>query len=298
MKRYIFASILAFTASQADAGPYLDAILGAGLSNLTLEDNSREQFVDIDGDGRISAGDQLIGLLRIDSFNPPSTPSGNSMYVTFSQTFGTDFTSEAIAGGTRYGGTFSDVTLSFYEKAGGFTQDWTVEDLSSGVGTGIAAIQAEGIKAFDAVLGTPQDYFTFETQVLGGAGQPADFVVDPSATSTIPTSQILGNFSAGLSIINNNLAGVTFDKTIATNFLNNVTGINYGIGNLYQLAVVNGNFGGIFQGPGTVQNMAEGFVDNADFVLHASVQAPEPNEIALLGLGLGLLGLRRKFARS
>lgn len=294
MNKIVLASILALGATQANA-TYLSAILGTNGADLTLEDNSREQWVDVDGNGQINAGDQLVGFLRFDAYSPPATNTNNDLYVTFSQTFGGDFAFDPIAlGFTQYAGTFSAATLNFIDYTG--ATDYITTDLSGGVVAAIADIEANGSVAFTAGIVEPEDFFAFETEVLEFG--VTDFVIDPSLTSTTATSFALGNFGAGLSIITNNLP-VDFNRTIGTNFSSFLNPLGYGQGNLYDLAVINGNFGGICQNSPTcdqtVQGMTDGFVDNADVVINA---VPEPTSLALLGLTLGMFGFRKKVARK
>ncbi len=286
MKRVLIASILVLGTSHAQAATYLGAIAGAAGSNLTLEDNSREQWVDVDGNGQINAGDRLEGFLRFDSFNPPAQGANNNLYVTFSQTFGTDFSGTSLGGGfTQYRGTFSSVTLNFLE--GAFSQDWSTADLSGGVATAIAALTSEGTSAFKAGLVSADDFFAFQTGALEAG--VTDYVQNPALTTSILSSNPLGNFGAGLSVYDININAI-FERSITTTFLSGST--IYGAGKKYDLAVINGNFGGINDGVGTVQNMPNGFVDNADVVIHATI--PEPGVISLLGLGLVSLGAAKR----
>ncbi len=300
MKRYLIASLLIAGASNVQAASYLSAIIGALGNDLTFEDNSREQWVDVDGSKTINAGDRLEGFLKFDAFNPPATSLNNELYVTFSQTFGNDFAAQAeTLNRMSYSGSFSSVTLNFLEKAGGFSTDWITADLSSGVQTAITALEAEGFSAFKAGLVNPEDFFAFQTAKLSLA---KDFVQNPDATSKVPTSEGLGNFGAGLTIYDIQIAA-TFNRVIQSTFDNNTTAFgvdNNGLNYLYDLAIVNGNFGGICQNnpscTNTTQNMKGGFVDNADAVINAKF-IPEPTIISLLGIGLlGLGASKRKNA--
>jgi len=293
-KRLILACMLALGASSQAHATYLSALLGSGDANTTFEDQSREEWVDVDGDGFLGAGDKLQGILRFDSFNPPDTDANNTLYVTFEQTFGDDFSASCNANGCVYYGTFSEVSLNFYDYTG--TTNWGLDgDLSGGLSAAITDVQANGTLAFSAGLVNPEDFFAFQTARL----QPGltDYVLDPSLLSEISTSQTLGSFGAGLSITLNNLP-VIFNQVLGVSFSH--LGDDFGIGQLYQMAVVNGNFGGICQEYNTageciqtIQGLPSGFINNADVVLNTTA-VPEPTTLALLGLGLGLIGFRKR----
>lgn len=297
MKRYLIASLLAAGFTNAQAATYLNTIIAGAGSNITFEDNSREQWFDENQNGRIDAGDKLKGFLKFDNLLPSNQSPNNSLYVTFSQTFGNDFKAVNLAPGLdHYNGTFSAVTLNFLEKNGGFTTDWITADLSGGVQTAITALEAEGFSAFKAGLVNADDFFAFQTNVLTPA---TNFVVNPNITKSVSTGISLGTFAAGLTITDINIAA-TFNRVIDVNFAN-LSGGLYGFGKKYDLGIVNGNFGGICNNPqngctNTVQNMKGGFIDNADAVINANF-IPEPTIISLLGIGLlGLGASKRKNA--
>ncbi len=190
MKRLILASILALGATQASA-TYLSAISGANGANLTLEDNSREQWVDVDNSGTFNAGDKLTGFLKIDAFNPPGVSANNELYVLFEQTFGGDFAPIfGPPGFTKYVGSFSDVFLEFIDYSG--STDWTTgaSSLATGVGPGSLAIdgpdgiRTKGTVAFTAGLVEPEDFFAFETEFLqagdGLCAKSSAYAYDPN----------------------------------------------------------------------------------------------------------------------
>ena len=322
MKRYALGIVMAplLAAGQVNAAPIYNAIMGTGGAVLLLEDNSRELLVDVDGSGSLSPGDVLVGYIRVDNTSPPSVARDNDIYAVFSQTFDPQtFQSSNVAGGTRYSGTFiptpdaspyslesllstnavnlggfdDSAMIAFIDETGGFSQDLTTADLPplGNVDGAISSIlDAEGTVRFTVGFSDAADFFAFETVPVGGAGQPADFVANPAATQTIPTSQILGNFGAGMSVLDNYMP-VNFLRDQATTFFQNNTNINYGQGSVYDVAVLNGNFGGIFDGSGVVQGGGLSFINNADATIHA---VPEPSSLALLGAGLALFGFGKR----
>jgi len=331
MKRFLLTlCALAVLAGSAQAS-IVSRLGNAQPSDLFLEDDSRELLIDVDQSGSLSPGDVLLGYAKIAQTSPPAASANNDIYAVFSQTFDpVTFNAQAAFGGTRYSGGFlptpnigngyslqellagnnavnpisANALLAFVDVAGPavFSQDLATVSLPGlgNVDGAIASIlDGEGTVQFTAGLSEAADFFQFETVPLGGVGQPADFVLNPAATQTISTSTQLGNFGAGLSVIDNFIPLATFNQTIISLFPQNNTGINWGQGNLYDLSVVNGNFGGIFDGVGLQQGGGLSFVNNADVVVNATV-VPEPGTLLLWGVmcGLGLIGglLRRRFA--
>jgi len=294
MNKLLIASILTIGATQVANADYLSALTGAGGSDIIFEDNSREFWVDENLNGRIDAGDKLEGFLRFDSYDPGQT-TNNELYVVFSQTFGSDFSGVAgVTGGTVYSGTFSEVQLDFIDYTG--STNWVdpntdLSDSAGGIAAALADITSNGTIAFSAGLAEPEDFFGFKTtELFAGVN---DFVLDPTLTAEVGISTSLGNFGGGLTVTTNNI-DVIFNRSIVSSFEGNGT-IPAGSQQndfLYDIAIVNGNFGGICQETDnngdcirTVQGLNGGFLDNADAVMNVT-RVPEPTSIALLGLGL------------
>jgi hypothetical protein len=329
MKRFVFAlSAAAVLCLSSNVEASITGLLAGALgSNLTFFDESREVFVDVDGNGFLGTDDALVGYARVDVTSPPATPGGNEIYAVFSQTFGTlDFPGEAVGIGTRYDGTFIATTapgstldallpanslalggfsgsamIAFIEVAGGFSEDLTSVALGgSGVLSKITGIlDAEGTVAFTAGISDPADFFAFETAILTAS---TNYITGGVAlTDTILTTLSLGNFGAGLSITDNFLGpNVIFNRVLETLFFhNNGAGMTFGfdtvamVNEKYDLTIFNGNFGGIFENPGTVQNGSSAagelsFINNADAAVNATV-IPEPASVAIW-FGVGVIG--------
>ena len=337
----LLVQVVAFT-SACSAGSMLSRLAGAQPGNLTLEDGSREQFVDVSGDGFLGAGDALVGFAQIERTFNPSTSTTNNLYAVFSQTFDSATFDSATTpfGMTRYWGEFvptasgsgfgisldellpnisaanggfdSNAMIAIIEAPGAFSLDLLNADIGGGTNgftDAIGAIQqildAEGTLAFTMGLGSDDDFFVFETEFLDAA---TDFVAGGiGLTESITTGSALGNFGAGLSILDNGLAPfATFNRVVTANFTQNRRGpfdpddpsVIFGSGSLYDASVVNGNFGGISDGAGgLVNNGGVNFINNADLVVNATV-VPEPSSVIAWAMFavLGTTGfVRRRF---
>lgn len=330
----LFAALQLTFAPASQAASIFSRLFASQPNNLTFEDDSRELLLDVDGNGGVSPGDVLVGYAAIGNTFNPATGVDNSIYAVFSQTFdGATFGSVTNgAGNTRYFGEFTatpsasiasldnllpnlsasiggfapGTMLAFVEVAGGFSQDLITANLPAlgnvnGAITNI--LDAEGSLAFTAGLVNTEDFFAFETAFLPPS---RDFVANGIAvTETISSSLILGNFGAGLSMTGNYLgSSVIFNRVIQSEFFVNGSDTNYGEGELYDLAITNGNFGGINTGDGSdptalVQGGGMSFINNADAVVSATI-VPEPSSIvAFLAVGaLGVVGARRRRNRA
>jgi len=327
-----FSSVLVVTtlalqfavASSAQAGSFLSRLAAASPSNLSMLDDSREFFFDANLDGFLGAGDALVGYAKVGTTTPPSNPTGNTLYAVFSQTFATFDTFVHGNGDRTYSGTFMatpDASLASLENLlpvnsllrGGFSDnaiiaiidrpngspfsaDLEVDNLPAlgGVGGAITSIlDAEGTVQLTAGVVVADDFFAFQTSRLNAA---RDFVAGGIAvTATVPTSVSLGRFGAGLSVTNNYLPLSIVNRVIESDFAITLPlSIDYGIGKTYDVAIVNGNFGGIFENPGLVQGGGLNFINNADLVVNITV-LPEPTSIAAWGvLALAGIGFRRR----
>ena len=340
------AAVVAFAVT-AQAGPYRSAIQSSQGANTTFLDESREVFVDADMSGSITPGDSLVGYQRVDTTTPPATSGGNAIYAVFSQTFTAVVPSAGgLPGSTRYAGTFGQTPggllnpgslesllptlapvggfgagamIAIVDVPGGFSADGTLVDLSSTSGIGgvtgfiSSVLDAEGSLQASFGLTTVDDYFAFQTNDLGGASPLPDFVVGGIAlTETVVTSLGLGNFGAGLSIIDNPFPNqVIYNRVIPSLFTNDLGTFGIAAGGgaaLYDFSVTNGNFGGILENPATgalVQNAdpspAGGtdlnFINNADFVVNAVI-VPEPTSVSVWAVLVGVGGVAARRRRK
>jgi large repetitive protein len=144
----------------------------------------------------------------------------------------------------------------------------------------INLLSSEGTVRFSAGFGSgptnSDDFFSFETQLLGTPSIP-DFVADLSVLPTLSSSLGLGQFGAGLTVLDNFMP-TTFNETVVTQFSQFSTQKSYNA--TVDVAVVNGNFGGaLLSLPGNppvyVQDGFADFINNADLVINAVIEPPE-----------------------
>jgi len=253
--------------------------------DVSINDDSREAFVDNDHNGLVSVGDVFYGYLRIATPDPELT---NKVYGVFSQTV----TSAGLTGGTlganNTGGgptTLNGLTglsldpnavFSVYEfnSANGLTPD--LINNNSGTNTvaqDIAAVTAGNYLFSAGIAPLSDDYFVYNLLLPLGA----------TPVSTLSTFNAFGQYGAGLTVFNN-ASGLTFN-TVASGFGN-------------QQVVVSGGIGGRpYAGAGFVLPTDAKFTDTATFTVNVTV--PEPASIAawsLIGLVFGGAGLLRRRA--
>lgn len=296
---------------QAQAG-FLQSNLVSGPNN-TFVDQSREHLVQASPPpgGPISNGDGFYGIIEIENRTTPlpGASLNQHVYVVFSTELA-NLTKVADSATTFH------YTFNLIAPTSG-----TVPTLSAL--TGIGGLPAGSVYAVfdstpalqDLTLGPPPtgnttqkyiDYITTNAtlELAGGYSGAAgandfitgstvttdaahDFIANPALLPGIDSSNQIGSFFGGLSILVNNLSGVTFNKSISGND-----------GNLHQLGLSGGNLFGIGG-----QNPTGGdfsVSDKANFIVNVNV-VPEPSSMILLGMGVASLagyGLRRKSKES
>lgn len=280
----------------------LSRLLGAGGNDLQFLDESREEFVDVDGSGTVSAGDVLRGFARVDSSNPPATPGGNEIYAVFSQQFAGPITATAGPGGSViYGGSFvptvaganslstltgtainANAYFAIMDAPGGFSFDATTvaPPAFPTFASILAGLAAEGTVRLSAGNRDAGDFFVFQTSGIGGGSPIPDFVSDVSLIPTISNSLTIGNFDAGLSILDNFYGSgvVSFSDTIPA-----FSVFGPGGSTMAEFVLNGGNFGGTNLGGGTrVQGGLPSFVDNADATVHPLVNTTVPEATSVL----------------
>lgn len=291
MKYGLIAFFALCCCSMANAGAFLDSVNANRLpdtGNSTLEDNSREAFIDgqsgpnslITGAGYVSPGDQLYGYFKIDS------PTNNLIYGVFSQTVTTATPLNNFSNLTATGNLAaltgdaisSNAMFAVYEINSGL-----VPDLINGnppayasidtIQEGITAIATQGTLLFTGGVDLSKgNYVAFQLN------NPLDALTTEANLSN--RGSAFASVSGNLSIIDN-YTGATFN--------------NVQPDNLAQLSFI-GSIGGRNNDPGTrARPTDEAFSDTAKFTLNVTV--PEPASIAawsLMGLVLGAGAMLRR----
>jgi hypothetical protein len=321
--RWILVAIAALAVGMVQpvqAGP-ITSTLVANTDN-TYEDVSREAFIDVNGDGKLSAGDVIVGYTSIDRRTSPSPgfDTTNQIYGIFSLQVGpltggslvqfvpTTAPGLSLAALGVAGAGATDV-LAAYDKFPSFTPDLITTappDLNANgkadLQDYLLAIEGQGTLELTAGLSNlPTDFFVNNTTVPV-ALQTTAFIAAASNGTTV------GVASAAMALNINN-TGVTFVNDTATAF------------NPFLLALVTdqlelshgGVAGAVLAGPTGFTDASAlagglyagkqcpgpcGFTDNADFIVHP---IPAPGPLTLLGagfLGISLMAARRRLWKS
>jgi len=287
----------------------------------TLLDESRETYVDANGDGRFSVGDVIFGYIRISDFQPGGAAANNQVYGIFSQQVAAGsagrnviFQPTTVAGLTLFDLTGSNANVganaiaAFYDKTPAFT------DL-------INNVSPVGNTSMTDYLAHIQ---TGTLRIVAGLDGVDDFLFSEISIQAAVAGMSIGGFNAAFTdpVANNNF-------TVASNFgafsmLYNNTGFAFNAQSIFnpltaafssaEIGITQGTTGGAVGGgilPSPkgwleaggafaqcltpVGDVACGFTDKNNFTV--DVQVPEPATLALLSvslLGLGFAGRRRR----
>jgi hypothetical protein len=308
------AAVLALALAAPAAAVTIDEGLTPNVLN-TVEDQDREAFIDVDGDGTLSVGDVFIGYVRIDDFLPSGDSADNQVYAVFSnQIIGFDGNMVILGATTTAGLTLQDITGDANTAGGMFA----VYDSGSSMGNlitnpGAVATDLEGVinhilaegtlRLVAGIDGATDDYFVVTLSSPFTPGMSTDLF------AATPVSVTVGSFVGGLSILYNN---TSFDYADDVLTVNPQTGMfvesELGIGNgAIRGAIGDGNeaiftdasgYTNLNQCTVNGDNVICGFVTDADFFVRP-LQVAEPGSVALMGIALlGLFGLRRRLTKN
>lgn len=236
-----------FLAGAAQAGYFASTIVN-GVN--TYEDQSREAYIDVDGDGTFNVGDVILGFLRLDNKSTPSAFSlDNKVYLIFTQQVSyigpagpTGRSPVAFVPTTAAGLTLADLLGTGYRSGPDFSSYVTSNDMfalfsrstpfSVNLVTGLPAPGVTDRTGNGSI--TLADYFDLildegTLEMTGGIytannctafgddcfSAESAFAGSNSTFPTLPTSITVSNYVAGLTV-NIEPSGVTIlDSTLS-----------------------------------------------------------------------------------
>lgn len=304
------ALALGFAAGAAQAVTINNGLV---LGSNTLEDASRETYVDVNNDGRFNAGDVIFGYIQIANLSPAGAVANNQIYGIFSQqiaasssgrnvvfeaTTAAGLTLKDLAGGNAHVG--ANALAAFYDRSTPYTNLTTT-----------------------AAPGAPtsmQDYLNYihsngTLRVVAGFGDADDFLVSEinsafSSTMSVGDSNApIINLGAGVRVAANdgafsvlwNNTDWDFNEQALTATIDGQIlvsgGSTTGSGNSTPLPQTWLNAGA--GNPQCTSSLGAdtncGFTDKNDFVVDVSRKVPEPGSLGLFSAAmLALAGFARR----
>jgi len=303
----LLALVNVLTASSAMASVLSSHLTFDGIPD-TIDDDSRSEFADVDGDGFVSVGDIAYGYISVSDFTPTGTASPDEIATVFSVAV-TGVIAPTLfnpgggfaLGPTPLGGAFSLDTLlgpAFVLANPGILPvgsigvvvdlsgvDPLVPEVADPAGAGALGAPFPGI--WELTVG----FSSVAVPDSTGAVNPADFFeISPGPGSPAPTTPRFER--AGLSVLAFGAFPTLPFIPVPVGHLDLVTVTSHDI-TLYSGNISPNPAGPLGIPPGS---STWGFVDDSDF--RANVPVPEPVAMLIWGFGIivgaGLVGVRRR----
>lgn len=322
-------SVMLFSGLLAAVGASQATTIVGGLVNgqNTIQDESREAYVDVDKNGKFSVGDVIFGYIRISDFQPKGISANNQVYGVFSQQVAAssalDLTGHTI--------NFEATTVPGFTLASLLAGDPNVNAKA------IAAFYDKPVSYVDIINnvapGAPtkmQDYLTYiaggTLRMVAGMDTASNWIQSTVSAQGItagvglnsPNATFLNSLlTPGVSITNNsggltlsyNITGLTFNAQAA---INPILGAIVAADVTLSGSTKGANGSSVLPSPtntwksagaGSTQcttalggKVVCGFEDKNDFVVDV---IPEPGSLALVGIALlGIGAVSRRKSRA
>lgn len=318
-------SVMLVAGLMAAVGAAQATTISGGLigGQNTIQDESRESYIDANRDGKFSVGDVIIGYIRISDFQPSGTSANNQVYGVFSQQVAAssagsiiNFEATTVAGLTLnalLGGNANvnaNAIAAFYDKPVSYVD--IINNVAPGGPTKMQdylTYIAGGTLRMVAGLDSGSNWIQSTISAQGSAAGVSLGSANATFLSPILTPGVsITNNSGGLTLSYNN-TGLMFNAQAAINpILAAVVTADVTLSGSTKGANGNGVLpspkstwlsagAGVAQCSTVAGNQACGFEDKNDFAV--DVKVPEPGSLALVGVALlGLGGAVRRKSRA